>query len=362
MYAAPNRSMGTDRRGLELHAEPLVQLFQVAPNGFPCHRGVREALLALNAELKIFSCEERYAFKVSNEAADVWRVMAKDTRNLKKRMSTASILGLALPLQHLLAHVVLQAEDEYVVSQNVQGDNSDHDVDGFDTDKVEEATQRDGQTLELEDIHGLFDADFKDIADPDIVSIDNDDGGELADVMQPESEIEPAVEFVSIDNDDGEELADVMQLESEIEPAVEFVSEICRCPECVAKAKRPIPIPNPGIGSQRRETLAVVQGKVRLHSKTTVQSKEPKKGVQTKLKKHAGPIALPIQLVHRKMSTKNRKQEAYLLGGGTYIASMSIRTNPSYLKAMQKLKTLIEKGDITTVRAAREWVASQAHG
>ena len=225
------------------------------------------------SELKIFSCEERYAFKVSNEAADVWRVMAKDTRNLKKRMSTASILGLAQPLQQLLAHVVLQAEDEYVVSQNVQGDNSDHDVDGFDTDKVEEATQRDGQTLELEDINGLFDADFKDIADPDIVSIDNDDGGELADVMQPESEIEPAVEFVS---------------------------QICRCPECVAKAKRPIPIPNPGIGSQRRETLATVKGKVRLHSKTTVPSTEPKKGVQTKLKKHAGPIALPIQLEHRK--------------------------------------------------------------
>ena len=341
MYAAPNRSMGTDRRGLELHAEPLVQLFQVAPNGFPCHRGVREALLALNAELKIFTCEERYAFKVSNEAADVWRVMAKDTRNLKKRMSTASILGLAQPLQQLLAHVVLQAEDEYVVSQNVQGDNSDHDVDGFDTDKVEEATQRDGQTLELEDINGLFDADFKDIADPDIVSIDNDDGGELADVMELESEIEPAVESSQRSSS---------------------CPEICRCPECVAKAKRPIPIPNPGIGSQRRETLAIVKGKVRLHSKTTVPSKEPKKGVQTKLKKHAGPIALPIQLVHRKMSTKNRKQEAYLLGGGTYIASMSIRTNPSYLKAMQKLKTLIEKGDITTVRAAREWVASQAHG
>ena len=34
----------------------------------------------LSAELKIFSCEERYAFKVSSEAADVWRVMAKDTR------------------------------------------------------------------------------------------------------------------------------------------------------------------------------------------------------------------------------------------------------------------------------------------
>ena len=358
MYGAPNRSVGTDRRGLELHAEPLVELFQVAPNGVPCHRGVREALLALNAELKIFSCEERYAFKVSNEAADVWRVMAKDTRNLKKRMSTASILGLAQPLQQLLAHVVLQAEDEYVVSQNVQDDNSDHDVDGFDTDKVEEAMQRDGQTLELEDINGPFDADFKDIADPDIVSIDNDDGGELADVMQPESEIEPAVEFVSIDNDDGGELADVMEPESEIE----FVSQICRCPECVAKAKRPIPVPNPGIGSQRRETLATVKGKVRLHSQTTVPSTEPKKGVQTKLKKHAGPIALPIQLVHRKMSTKNRKQEAYLLGGDTYIASMSIGTNPSYLKAMQKLKTFIEKGDITTVRAARECVASQAHG
>ena len=31
MYAAPNRSVETERRGLELHAEPLVQLFQVAP-------------------------------------------------------------------------------------------------------------------------------------------------------------------------------------------------------------------------------------------------------------------------------------------------------------------------------------------
>ena len=257
---------------MELHAEPLVQLFQVAPNGFPCHRGVREALLALSAELKIFSCEERYAFKVSNEAADVWRVMAKDTRNLKKRMSRASIWGLAQPLQQLLAHVVLEAEDEYVVWECVQGDNSDHEVHGFDTDKVEEATQRDGKTLELEEIE-----------DPDIVSIDNDDGGERADVMEPESEIEPAVEFVS---------------------------RICRCPECVAKAKRPIPFPNPGIGSQRLETLATVEGEVRLHSKTTVPSTKPKKGVRTKLKKHAGPIALPIQLVHRKMSTTNRKQEA----------------------------------------------------
>ena len=298
--------MGTERRRLERHAEPLVQLLQVAPKGFACHRGVREALLVLNAELKIFSCEERYAFKVSSEAADVWRVMAEDTRNLKKRMSTASILGLAQPLQQLLAHVVLEAEGEYVVWECVQGDNSDHEVHGFDTDKVEEATQRDGKTLELEEIE-----------DPDIVSIDNDDGGERADVME---------------------------IESEIEPAVEFVSQICRCPECVAKAKRPIPFPNPGIGSQRRETLATVEGEVRLHSKTTVPSTKRKKGVRTKLKKHAAPIALPIQLVHRKMSTKNRKQEAYLLGGGTYVASMSIRTNPSYLKAMQKLKTLIKKG------------------
>ena len=65
--------METERRGLELHAEPLVQLFQMAPNMFPCHRGVREALLALNAELKIPSCKERYEFKLSSEAADVWR-------------------------------------------------------------------------------------------------------------------------------------------------------------------------------------------------------------------------------------------------------------------------------------------------
>ena len=239
-------------------------------------------------------------------------------------MSTASILGLAQPLQQLLAHVVLEAEDEYVVWENVHGDNSDHEVHGFDTDKVEEATQRDGKTLELEEIE-----------DPDIVSIDNDDGGEPADVTESESEIESAVEFVS---------------------------QICRCPECVAKAKRPIPFPNPGIGSQRRETLATVEGEVRLHSKTIVPSTKPNEGVQTKLKKHAGPIALPIQPVHQKMSTKNRKQEAYLLGGGAYTASMSIRTKSSYLKAMQKLKTLTEKVDITTVRTAREWVASQAHG
>ena len=72
--------METERRGLELHADSLVQLFQMAPNMFPCHRGVREALLALSAELKIPSCEERYEFKVSSEAADVWRVMANDTR------------------------------------------------------------------------------------------------------------------------------------------------------------------------------------------------------------------------------------------------------------------------------------------
>ena len=63
-----------------------VSCFRWLRKDFPCHRGVREALLALNAELKIFSCEERYAFKVSNEAADVWRVMAKDTRNLDESL------------------------------------------------------------------------------------------------------------------------------------------------------------------------------------------------------------------------------------------------------------------------------------
>ena len=54
-----------------------------------------------------------------------------------------------------------------------------------------------------------------------------------------------------ISKDDGGEPT----LESEIEPVVEFVSHICRWAECVAKAKRQIPIPNPGIGSQSRETF-----------------------------------------------------------------------------------------------------------
>ena len=298
-------------------------------------------MLALNSELEIFLCEERYAFRVSNEAADVWHVMAKDTRNLKKRISTASMLGLAEPLQQFLAHVVLEVQDEHVVLQNVLDDNSDHrgsgtnEVDG--SDAVQFDTQHDGDTLESEDIAGLFDADFDDIEDPNIVMIVDDD-------------------------DDGGRPADVLELEPEIKPAVEFVSQVCRCPECVAKAKPPIPVPDQGNGSQRRQTLATVKGRVRLHSKTTVPSTKPKKREQNKLRMHAGPIAHPIKLVHRKMSTRNGKQETYLLGGGTHVASMSIRTKLSYLNAMQELKTLIEKMGITTVTMARQWVASQAHG
>ena len=177
------------------------------------------------------------------------------------------------------------------------------------------------ERLSSRNIAGLFDADFEDIADPNIVMIDDDGGGaSRRHGARARDQASGRVRLPDLS------LASVWRKQS-----LQFQFQT---KELAVSAVKPWQQSKDGFVSTPRP----------------VPSTKPKKRVQNKLKKHAGAIAHPIKLVHQKISTEDRKQEAYLLGGGTSLPCRSARSHP--VNAMQEL----------TVTMARQCVASQAHG
>ena len=76
-YGKPSRALSSDESGLIRHAGALRELLQLAPTGFPAQSSVRDALLKLHASYKVFSCDERMAYRQANDAANVWRIMSR---------------------------------------------------------------------------------------------------------------------------------------------------------------------------------------------------------------------------------------------------------------------------------------------
>ena len=62
-------------------------------------------------------------------------------------------------------------------------------------------------------------------------------------------------------------------------------------------------------------------------------------------------------MVHRQKGTP----EAYIFGKNPkgYICGLSLQTSPEYLKIVASLKDLIDKGNVTTKKAAADFVQSQ---
>ena len=63
-------------------------------------------------------------------------------------------------------------------------------------------------------------------------------------------------------------------------------------------------------------------------------------------------IGMPLKIVHRHKG----KQEAYIMGGGKYVASMTKTNSPKYIEHISELVDCINKGEIDTISAARLWL------
>ena len=78
-YPNARRGSRVDEPGLVHHEIPLRELLKVAPTGFPAQSKLRMALEYLQLKHNIFGdLGAASLYQVASEAADRWRIMAKD--------------------------------------------------------------------------------------------------------------------------------------------------------------------------------------------------------------------------------------------------------------------------------------------
>ena len=363
LYGKPTRQTAADRDGLIAHKEPLMALLAVCPSAFPCHSGVRAALIEIDDKMLIIGCDRRFQHKIASEAADIWRVMCKDLYDLKKNPRAE------LPeLQSILDAVTITHRSEDAASSDALSVTAmgavTHSASATASATVPQKASSDAHSatatappLDAEAVKGMFAGMFSDDDCPVDVSDDE------------------------LDVSDGE-------------LDVTFVAEVCRCPECVAGADAldaKVRIPNPRKGAQRTETLpAQLTGTLpfkRLRQKTsprkdpavgtlpakrqTRRVKRKKGGVKKpvmkppRLRKHhaknaaSEQIKTPVAMVER-CPTKKRCAEAYLLANGRYFVGMSSKRSPHYAKAIRQLRSNINMKMIKTKTQALTFLVQYA--
>ena len=72
-----SRSQAPAPGALELHAQALLELAALAPNGYPKQSDLRDVLSSLHKQHRIFDVAEKTLPKAIDIAADAWRVMMK---------------------------------------------------------------------------------------------------------------------------------------------------------------------------------------------------------------------------------------------------------------------------------------------
>ena len=209
---------------------------------------------------------------------------------------------------------------------------------------------------------------------------------------EPKSSSDGALEpSASLQPDDVIKLfhADGMQVDGEIEAMsdddeckaniddseVQLVHVKCSCPDCrrpmvikddmdIEEVKDPqatggrIPIPNPQAGKQRLDT-AHLAPRTRIRVKQPDPAHKPVSRGGGRKRQGKGDldaaIALPVKIIHR----MTKKPEAYILGGGKYVALITKAHTPKYIEHIQELKSLIEKKEIDTIGKARSWLLAR---
>ena len=118
-YPKVNRSHGPHKEALETHADPLLELANLAPSGFPSHTNLSAALYSLHTEFGIFNgvIDKDLATKTApislytrvSNAADVWRVMLKHVVDLKASRLSASVAPAIKKLYDALSEAPLSS-------------------------------------------------------------------------------------------------------------------------------------------------------------------------------------------------------------------------------------------------------------
>ena len=135
---------------------------------------------------------------------------------------------------------------------------------------------------------------------------------------------------------------------------VELVSMSCSCPECKAAQapKHPIPMPipiaDPNIGAQRKQTAKV-------KAKISKMTKKPAAKVT---------IEVPVKIVSRK-GTEGKLAETYIMQNTSkqsYIVGMTEKAHKNHHKIIKDLAELINDKTITTKDEAKTWIASMIAG
>ena len=93
LYPKTKRSHGPNQDSLNMHAEVLEVLIQLAPNGYPDGFLLRDLLIKLHAGFRIFDENTETHLSIGSRAmlaADRWRIMCKHCRMLAKTNSPCS--------------------------------------------------------------------------------------------------------------------------------------------------------------------------------------------------------------------------------------------------------------------------------
>ena len=175
--------------------------------------------------------------------------------------------------------------------------------------------------------------------------------------------------------------------ESSASEGVEITAMKCSCIHCVrgdAAVSVPIPveddipIPDPALGAQRKETLKRMRSKtspVDADDQKQMQKKQDKNKKQNEKQKHEKPmtkkkpssrrakgdedraVQLPMHIVTRKASDK-RRFEMYIMDSCGYVCGLSDKTcsEKKVAATLYQLAGEIHLGRIDTVRAAKAFL------
>ena len=101
-YTKSRGSTG-DQEHLERVCMVLLVLVKHARNGYPCHKGLRAILIALDIQYNMFDLADvSKRFSTANHAADTWRCMLRHCIELKRSGRTITHEGLSSVIDALV--------------------------------------------------------------------------------------------------------------------------------------------------------------------------------------------------------------------------------------------------------------------
>ena len=114
-------SSGVDldmRARLAVNAAPLMQILKHAPSGFPAHGDLANVFASLQASHGIVDESKKPMPKACTDAAETWRLLAKEVYKLKKNGEQCA------PIQDLIDSIVLPSSQSASIHSDIVEDTT----------------------------------------------------------------------------------------------------------------------------------------------------------------------------------------------------------------------------------------------